>query len=469
MIRPTEESASNRLRATAIPAVLIALTFFPTAQGSSQVGPAYEGLDASLVQSSDPANSSQFIDFGHSVDLDQDLMVVGAPSEDSAIDGTSNVGAAYLFERQAGSWVRIQKLRAPVERQNGEFGAAVAVARGSDINGPIDFLFVGEPLFAAPQVQIYSRTPGNPFTLDSTHSGDASSGFGKSVDLDFFLPPNSPTGDPLFFAAVGADNSRSPDDLSNSQRGSVVIFQRSGGPPTWGPTWEFFGEPNQRLGESVSLDGPIVLAAAALDGLGIGAGGARWYSQANFEGTIYVYAGDCQLLPNAQAAHVGKKTVASNGNLTAAFGMPEDDEIAFNNGKVLIFDLLSCIGNVITPFDTLYAPDTSVGASFGASLAFFGTTLAVGAPGTLNSDSGKVYLFERGVDNTDWNLATTLTLDRISPTTTACRGASALALDDDHLVAGCPRGGNPQHEAGYVFSLEIFSDGFESGDVAAWQ
>ena len=445
---------------------LLVVALFVNAPAFTQLGPSYEGLDADLIQSSDPATnaSNQAIEFGAAVDLDEDLLAVGAPGEDSAIDGTGDVGAVYVFERQGGDWVRIQKLRAPTERMNGEFGAAVAIARGEDINGPIDFLFVGEPLNSDPKVHIYSRTPGGVFVLDSTHADAAGTGFGKAIDLDFFVPPNSPTGDPLFFAAAGAMNKKDPDDAGNSQHGSVVIFQRSGGPPTWGAIrnilGEFYGEPNERLGEDVAMSGANVIAAGAIGGLGIGSGGARLYGQENFEGTIYVYAGQCRALPNAQAAHVGKKTVAVNAGTAAAFGMPEDDEIAQNNGKVLIFDFFSCIGNVITPFATLYAPDTSANRSFGDSLSFFGTTLAVGAPGNLINDSGKVYVYERGADNSEWDLAATLTLDRISQSVTSCRGAESLRLTTNHLVAGCHSGGNPQHEAGYVFSLELFSDRF---------
>ena len=470
----------------ALATLLVAATFV-TGPGFAQLGPSYEGLDADLVQSSDPANNTtQAIEFGASVDLDEDLLAIGAPGEDSAIDGTVDVGAVYIFERQGGDWVRLQKLRAPTERLNGDFGAAVAVARGEDVNGPIDFLFVGEPQGTAPKVHIYSRTPGGIFVLDSTHSDmsctaappeclptPAGSGFGRAIDLDFFVPPNSLNGDPLFFAVVGAMNKSDPSVSGSSLQGSVVIFQRSGGPPTWGPVrnllGEFFGGPNEQLGEDVAMSGANVIAAGALDGLGVGSGGARLYQQANFEGTIYVYAGDCAALPTAQVPHVGKKTVAINAGSLAAFGMPEDDEIAQNNGKVLIFDFASCIGNVITPVATLYPPDTSALRQFGSSLSFFGTTLAVGATGNLVNESGKVYVYERGADNTEWNLAATLTLDRISPVVTSCRGAEAVALGVDHLVAGCPSGGNPQHEAGYVFSLEIFSDGFESGDVSAWQ
>ncbi len=67
-------------------------------------------------------------DFGYSTAVDGDVAVVGARAENA---GGSDAGAAYIFERNAGgsnSWAQVKKLTASDAEQYDEFGYSVAVA-----------------------------------------------------------------------------------------------------------------------------------------------------------------------------------------------------------------------------------------------------------------------------------------------------------------------------------------------------
>ena len=67
------------------------------------------------------SNTDQFDEFGSSVAISGDLMVVGAPSEASGATGVNgdqsdnsraNSGAAYVFLQENGQWVQEAYLKA---------------------------------------------------------------------------------------------------------------------------------------------------------------------------------------------------------------------------------------------------------------------------------------------------------------------------------------------------------------------
>ena len=80
------------------------------------------------------SNTDQDDDFGFALDLDGDLLVVGAPGEDSADSGnqddnsSADSGAVYVFSREAtGIWSQMAYLKAPIPGFRDFFGASVAL------------------------------------------------------------------------------------------------------------------------------------------------------------------------------------------------------------------------------------------------------------------------------------------------------------------------------------------------------
>ena len=261
-----------------------------TATLSAQPIPDLLASDPVRLQAWDPQTSGvNNTRFGEALAMDEDILVVGAHLEDSAVG--FDTGAVYVYERVGVDWVERQKLRSPFQTPFEQFGIAVDVALG---DAGEDYLIVGASGAGSGAAYLYKRTGGSgswlqESTLDNLNP-DNGDQFGRSVSIDYFLPPNNLDDLKVFVAAVGAPNDRDPVG-TGSQNGSLSIFQRSGGPPTWGFTHEFFGENGDNLGRSVALSGPDIVAGIfGLEVDGLRAGGAQVFSQENFDGTVYVYA-----------------------------------------------------------------------------------------------------------------------------------------------------------------------------------
>ncbi len=421
------------------------------------------------VQSDNPVHNNNATKFGSAVALEVDLLVVGAPYEDSSTNPNDpDSGAVYVFERQGLEWVQRQRVAAPIEIPYEWFGTSVDVALGDE---GIDFLIVGAPNSQSGQGRAYffKRTNGGQWLHEATvtheepEDGDR---FGQAVAIDYFDPPYSPSDDPGFFAAVGSP-------MNSSQAGSVTIFQRLGGSTSWSWTHDFFGDHADLLGSSVSMAEQLIVAGAeGLDEAFFNAGGARIITQGNFKSPHYHYAEGKLLIASDPVVGVGLGTVAATSNepvnhgSIAALGAPLHDDGNPNTGKVYVFDLsFAGAGTSYTEAAAIQAPGTPAGAAFGTSVAVWGTLLAAGAPG-VGAD-GTVYLYERGADLSEWNLAGTLEPPDLPPVG-HCQGGTAVALKEITAAVGCPA---PQLDNRGVFlwvSGSVFNDGFETGNTFRW-
>lgn len=71
-----------------------------------------------------------FDEFGYSVALNGDNLLIGAYSSDDYGQGTQeiyNAGAAYLFQNSKGTWTQVEKIVAPVRTEADNFGIEVAI------------------------------------------------------------------------------------------------------------------------------------------------------------------------------------------------------------------------------------------------------------------------------------------------------------------------------------------------------
>ncbi|MDH3429531.1 MAG: cadherin-like beta sandwich domain-containing protein [Gammaproteobacteria bacterium] len=114
------------------------------------------------------SNTDSQDQFGHSIALDGDLLVVGAFEDSNAVgaggdpsdNSAPNAGAAYLFERDAmGAWSQIAYLKASNTDAGDEFGSAIAIDGNS--------LLVGAPLEDSVATGVGGDQTGN----DSIDSG----------------------------------------------------------------------------------------------------------------------------------------------------------------------------------------------------------------------------------------------------------------------------------------------------------
>jgi len=113
----------------------------------------------------------------------------------------------------------------------------------------------------------------------------------------------------------------------------------------------------------------------------------------------------------------------------------------------------------------LKAPDAGDYDRFGADIALQESSLLVGA---YWRGPGQVYLYQLDGSQQAWKPTTKLLG---SDTTFDAYFGSRLAMTDNSIVITASLFGSPngyQSGAAYAFELDIFTDGFESGDTSAW-
>ena len=190
---------------------------------------------------------------GTSVSVSGDYAIAGSPL---ALDGTSVVGAAYIYERQDTAWVQVARLDADAPTIIESFGVDVVIngdvamigASGADVDG-----------MASGAVYVYNRI-NDVWTFTQKFGPSDPQGsaqFGRSVDFD---------GD---CAVVGSFNI-----------GQAYIFTYNG------TSWEeqailtsSNGESGNGFGFDVSVsDGSVIVGTLGIVVDGIGGGGAFLYN-----------------------------------------------------------------------------------------------------------------------------------------------------------------------------------------------
>ena len=299
-------------------------------------------------------------EFGDSVALDGDTLVVGAPFEDScsttpvssiiAIDNDcTNAGAAYVFARVGGAWQFQAYLKAPNAGEYDNFGWSVALHGDTLVVGALNedscsttpvsttastdndcsnagAAYVFERINGAWQIQAHLKAP----TRQSMDN------FGRMTALD---------GNTLLIGAPGDDScSTSPvstsvaTDNGCSSAGAAYGFERVGG------AWQFsayFKAPRMTAGEgdsfgwSVALHGDTLVVGAlnedscsttpvsttaSTDNDCSNAGAAYVFERVGVTWLFKAYL----KTPNAGTRDIFGYSLALNGN-TIVVGAPHDD------------------------------------------------------------------------------------------------------------------------------------------------
>ena len=218
--------------------------------GRDQGGPDNWGEAARIL----PSDRQEAAWFGFSVDIDGDLAVIGAITDDGP---GVRCGAAYVFYRSGGTpgtWREIKKLTAFDAVDQDEFGISVAV---SD-----DLIIVGadwkrEAGVAVGAAYIFGRNQGgqdNWGLIKKLSAADAANGdvFGISVSIS-----NE-------YALVGASGA----DGTATDLGAVYVFRRNlGGTDAWGIKGKITpldASESGSFGHSVALAGDLFAVGAPI-------------------------------------------------------------------------------------------------------------------------------------------------------------------------------------------------------------
>jgi hypothetical protein len=209
--------------------------------------------------------------FGHSVAMDGDFAVIGAPYATNG--GFTKAGVAHVFERVAGAWTLVQSLSGTMGTDR-LFGHSVSIAGDRiGVGAP------GENTLTPGEVHVFQRSVTGQWNLANVLTAAVSTPgnqFGYSVDL---RPNRIAIGAPkslevgvegaVFIFDFFAGNWFQTTKLASYGSGSVVStdgdwLAMNSGSTSWviykrnGATWSLYGTPTSAFGtygESISLRG----------------------------------------------------------------------------------------------------------------------------------------------------------------------------------------------------------------------
>ena len=386
-------------------------------------------------------------EFGISVALSGDTLLVGAPREDSAATGgesdntKANSGAAYVFVRNGAAWEQQAFLKADDAFDQMSFGAAVALEGDTAVIG-------------APQegnsgaVYVFTRTNTTWSQLAKLKASNAEAGdeFGTSVRL---AVDTLVVGAPLEDSSLGGTNGNdtgATDDDSVSDSGAVYVFVRSGS--QWSQDAYIKADNadvDDNFGMSVGLSGDVMV---------VGAPGEDSNSNISNElgdntGAAYVYTRTGSGWSNPQrlkASNLGNfdefgAAVAVYGDTLVVCAWTEDGEsnAVLDSGAAYVF-----VNNGATWGQTAILRALNAGDSdqFGSSVAISAGGIVIGAIWeTFTSTNGAAYVFTGS--GSSWSqyryLSSIIKTAGVIGSNTALLGDNygvSVAIDGDTVVVG---------------------------------
>lgn len=396
----------------------VATWFEPTAEGFTVK---YDDTSAVYPVTIDPIASAAYAkasntgngdNFGKTVAISGDTIVIGAPEEDSnatgvngdqSSNGVPGSGAAYVFIRTGTLWTQQAYLKASNAESNDDFGCSVAISGNTIVVGAKD--------------ESSSATVVNGNQLDNT-AGSAGAAYvfvrnGSTWTQQAYLKANNAgagdtfgktsaiSGNTIVVGADGEDSNATGvngngADNSAALSGAAYVFFRTG--TTW-TQQAYLKASNTGLGDgfgsNVSIDGDTVAIAARQESSNAtGVNGDQSNNATTAAGAVYVF------VRNAAAWTQQAYIKASNTGLLDVFG-----------------DGLSISGDLLV-----------VGAGSEDSNA---TSINGEETNNLASGAGAGYLFRR--TGTHWFQTAYLKADNAEA---GDFFGLSMALSDDTLVVG---------------------------------
>lgn len=352
-------------------------------------------------------------EFGYSVALSGDTLVVGAHLEDDTAG--PNRGAVYVFVRAGSAWVQQAKFTAS-EPQLGRFGGSVAIAGDTIVVGAQHSL-VGQNGTQG-SAYVFTRN-GTTWTQQArllADDGAAGDSFGNSVSV---------SGDTVVVGTVLKDVS------GNFNQGAAYVFTRAG--TAWTQQARLTaddGAENDNFGSGVSISGDTIVCGAVGDAPTFGStyvftrNGTAWSQQQKLMptdgdggqinyGISVAVSGDTALVGAEQA-----------GNLSA--------------GAAYVY---TRAGTTWTEQQVLVSSDAQLSERFGSAVALDGNTAVAGAYqkviGATGFNQGAAYAFRRS--GTTWSQVSTLTAfdgvaqDKFGGAVAVSGNTAAVGVPDDDV------------------------------------
>lgn len=410
---------------------------FPDGEGSQPD----TDIQEKIVAMTEPGLAAESA-FGYSVDIYDDVIVVGTPFEDVH---ASDSGSAFVFRLLNGEWTQEARLIPPTGEAGDNFGYSVAVEANKILIGArfqqSSTLFVNN--FGAAFYYEYDGSSwylakelplgGAPLVLQPSRFGES-----VLIDGDYLLmgaPKGASTGYPVSLGAIYYVDINRIDDVFYSG-----LALRS---PNIGTEDE--------LGTDLALFGETLVSGAPdseINGL----------TQA---GQIYTYNFDpinnSNLGFEQEAMYTAEIPVNRDKfgyrvdiDQSTIFVTSKDAENA-SGDDIGAVDVFTKTGSTWSFSERLISPDDESGSEFGSDLLIKGNLGLIGASWAENQDgnqTGTVHLLEKSAGNWDFQHKIYAidgnTLDRFG---------HALAMSDDYLVIGSPFNDENANDAGAVYII----------------
>ncbi|MEM7247817.1 MAG: IPTL-CTERM sorting domain-containing protein [Acidobacteriota bacterium] len=329
--------------------------------------------------------------FGSSIAISGDLVVVGSPSEFVPLTPPFEfLGAAYVFGRDEGgpgNWGQVARLVASDGEEGDRFGISVSVSG--------DVVVVGADAeeefgFGAGAAYVFARDEGGPGAwgeVKKVTSSDieATDFFGRSVSVD---------GDTLVAGSFSAED-------AGAGTGAAHVFGRDvGGADNWGEVTKLLASDAADLeffGQSVAIDGDtVIIGAPSENSVGGGTGGAAYLFGRDVGGMNNW--GEIEKITSSDIMIHDRfgEGVAISGD-TAVVGAPDDGgEI----GSAHVFQRNEGGPDNWGQVASLTDAGGVATDKFGESVAVSGDTAVVGSRlhDEAGSNSGAAYVFQGDAD-----------------------------------------------------------------------
>jgi len=357
------------------------------------------------------SDGAELDNFGKSVSVSADTAVIGADWDDTAAG--LDAGSAYVFVRSGTAWTEQQHLLASDGKPSDHFGISSSVSADTTVVGAYAGDTPGGTDAGSAYVFVRSGTTWSEQQKLLASDGAASDHFGISTSI---------SGDTI---VAGARRDDSPD----VDAGSAYVFVRSGS--TWTEQQKLVASdagPGDLFGYSVSVSGDTVVVGAYGDSPPVSAGSAYVLVRSGTSWTEQQ-----KLLPvDTEALDYFGSSVSVSGD-TVVVGAPRDD--AGINGKdrgsAYVFVRS---GSTWMEQQKLLASDGAASDSFGTSVSISGDTIVVGADwdSTPAGDyAGSAYVFVRS--GTTWTEQQKLVA---SDATTNDNFGHSVSISGDTIVVG---------------------------------
>ncbi|MBL4658955.1 MAG: FG-GAP repeat protein [Alcanivoracaceae bacterium] len=359
--------------------------------------------------------------FGNSVSVDGNRMIVGAPNYSL---NTIVHGAVYVFDFDGNQWSESQILTPFDGNNNDQFGVSVSLSGTR--------LLIGASKDDAGVVFVYDYNGVSwQFTKKLT-ADDAASGFKFGVSVS--LSGNR--------ALIGSDKAGADINVTT---GAAYIFEFNNN--IWSQTARLLAsdaDDADNFGVSVSLFGnQALIGNSNNDDAGNGSGSAYIFE---FDGSDWL---ETQKLTADDAGFLHKfGSSVSLSNNRALIGASGESSSGINTGAAYVFNFNN---NTWTQTQKLNATDAQANTKFGHSVSLIGNRVLITAIGDDSNgiNTGAAYVFDLNVNS--WAQTQKLTA---TDATQRDQFGFAASLSNDRVVIGAPFDDSNGDNSGSVYVFD---------------